>query len=506
MLDKILKDSARKHPQKKALKYESLSINYEDLYKKVVGLCSGLRSIGIKQGDCIALILPNCPQFLISFFAAAKLHAILLPLNPAFVENEIDFYVSDINAKAIITDLKHAEMCDNIISKSANKIELIVIDETDLPGIYFNDLIKDDAFHDDVSIYEGNILYQYSSGSTGRPKRVSKTQKNLFHEIYNFTTTAGITLSDNILCVIPLFHAHGLGNCMLAAVYKGATLTILEDIKKNNVPVTVPFVLRLQRILELIKMERITNLPGVPFVYSALADTPENIQVDLSAMRLCYSAGNFLPKKTFDKFMQRFGIPIRQMYGCTEAGSISINLEPGSDIKFNSVGLPMNNIDVKIMDDKGQELPQGSVGEIIVKSEALTSGYSNVPELNKEAFKDGYFYTGDLGKKDDEGYLYITGRIKIFIDTGGNKVDPLEVEDVLNTHPNVQEAVVVGVKGPYEGEMIKAVVVTEGDCSDKDIILYCRDKLTSFKIPRIIEFRKEIPKSPLGKILRKDLI
>ena len=490
MLFNILREIAQKQPEKTAIIYETEAISYSALYEDVVRFNNGLISVGIKQGDCIAIVLPNCPQFIISFFAAAKLHAIVLPLNPAFVENEIDFYVADINAKAIITDLKHAEMCDNIISKSVNKIELIVIDEIDSPGIYFNDLIKDDAVRDDVNLYEDNILYQYSSGSTGRPKRVSKTQKNLFHEIYNFTTTAGITLSDNILCVIPLFHAHGLGICMLAAVYKGATLTILEDIKKNNVPVTVPLVLRRQRILELIKKEGITNLPGVPFVYSALADTPDDIQVDLSAMKLCYSAGNFLQKKTFDKFMQRFGIPVRQMYGCTEAGSISINLEPGNDIKFNSVGLPMSNVEVKIVDDEGNSLPYGSIGEIVVKSQALTVGYSGMPDLNKEAFREGYFFTGDLGKKDESGYIYITGRKKIFIEVGGNKVDPLEIEDVLIMHPKIKEVVVVGIKGPFNGEIIKVVIVPDGRCTDQEIVSFCRNKLTSYKIPQIFEYRK----------------
>jgi long-chain acyl-CoA synthetase len=290
---------------------------------------------------------------------------------------------------------------------------------------------------------------------------------------------------------------------LLAATFTGATLVILEQFMQNGAPVEMPFVFRCPRVLNLIKNEKITILPAVPYIYSILAATPYQTQVDFSTLRLCISAGNFLSKDTFDKFLQRFGIPLRQLYGCTEAGAVAINLEAEADLPYDSIGLPMKNVEIKVMDDDGNELPSGFIGEFVIKSETLTTGYYNLPEVNKEAFQQGHFFTGDLGKKDEQGRLFLTGRKKIFIDTGGHKVDPLEVEDVLMAHPLVEEAVVVGTKGPLDGEMVKAVIVLNGDCKEQDILSFCKDKLADFKTPKLIEFRHALPKNPLGKVLRK---
>lgn len=506
MLSNMLRESAKKHAEKTAIVYDNLRVSYKELYDNVSGLSKGLRSLDIKQGNCLALILPSCPEFITGFYAAAKLNATLLLVNPALAEAEIKHYISDSEAVAIITDSLRTDACRNIIAEADKKIDLIVTGKNTSPDICFSDLVKDGEFDDKEDIFEGDVVYQYSSGSTGRPKRVVRTQKNLYYEASNFHSTVNTSFSDNILCIVPLFHAHGLGNCMLAATYSGATLTILEDLKKNGETIKVPFVLRQQRVLELVEKENITILPGVPFIFRALADTPNDYQVDTSKLRLVFSAGNFLPKETFDKFTNRFGIPLRQLYGCTEAGSFAINLEQEDEIHFDSVGRPMNNNEVKIVDDNGNPLPNGTIGEIAIKSLALTRGYCNMPELNEKAFRAGFFLTGDLGKKDEKGNLYITGRKKIFIETVGNKVDPIEVEDVLVTHPKVKEAVVVGIKCPFKGETIKAVIVPHGECQEREIFLYCKDRLADFKIPRIIEFREAIPKSPLGKILRKDLI
>jgi long-chain acyl-CoA synthetase len=521
MLDKILGDTVKKHPEKIAFVYDNLRITYKDFYSKVVGLSQGLSSIGINR-DCIALILPNCPEFVISFFAVAKLNAIVLPLNPLFKEDEIKYYISDSNASAIITDIKRADICRNVISQLGRQIKLIVVNGVDSSSLSFYDLVGErtkveeslrvSLLRSELSkriekkaLYEGDMLYQYSSGSTGRPKRVCRTQKNLLHEGENFTTTAKITSFDNILCIVPLFHAHGLGNCLLAATCTGATLIFLEE-AQNSTVAEVPFIFRCLRVLELIQTEQVTILPGVPYMFSALAEIPSRTQPNLSNLRLCFSAGNFLHKELFDKFNYKFGIPIRQLYGCTEAGSVSINLDSKAEDTYDSVGMALKNVEVKIIDEQENEVACGITGEIVIKSQALTSGYYNLPELNRQAFKNGYFFTGDLGKKDENNRLYVTGRKKILIDTGGYKVDPLEIEDILITHPKVKEAVVVGTKEPYVGEIIKAVIVLQDKCNEDEILSYCKDRIAGFKVPKLVEFREHIPKSPLGKILRKNLI
>lgn len=504
MLEKKLVGIVKNYPNKTAIAYGNLRISYQELYSNIWFLSNHLSKIGINQGDCIAVILPNSPEFAIAFYATAKLNAIVLPINPLLKEEEINFYILDSNTRAIITNTSGADISRKIVSKIGKEIELIVLDD-----IYaLTNKLDNLTIKESNSTFKGDVLYQYSSGSTGKPKRVCRTQENLYHEIINFTETTNISLLDNILCIVPLYHAHGLGNCLLAATCNGATLVILEPISHQGKAVEVPFVFRRSQVLELIEKEKITILPAVPYIFNTLAETPDDTQVDISKLRLCFSAGNFLSKEIFDKFLQRFGIPVRQLYGCTEAGSVAINLDADIKNTYHSVGCPLKNIDIKIIDDAGKELPTGSIGELVIKSEALTQGYSNKPELNQQVFKDGSFLTGDLGKKDEDGRIYITGRKQIFIDTGGHKVDPLEIENILLTHNQVKEAVVVGIKGLYAGEIIKAVIVLQNReiCDEKDILSYCKGRLADFKLPKIIEFRDEIPKSPLGKVLRKNLI
>ncbi|NEO95240.1 MAG: acyl--CoA ligase [Moorea sp. SIO3G5] len=498
MLENLLIQRLKENPEKTAIVYENLKISYQELYAQIRGFSYKLSSLGISEGDCIAIVLPNCPEFVVSFYAVAKLKAIALPLNHLFKGEEISYYISDSNAKVIITDKKRADLAHQIISKINQNIELIVVD-----GISPFSPTEKTKFLDSSFSFAGNVIYQYSSGSTGRPKRVFRTQYNLYHEAKNFAETAKFNSGDSILCIVPLYHAHGLGNCLLAALCNGATLVILEPVVQQGTPVEIPFVFRRQRVLELIEKETVTILPAVPYLFNTLAETPTDIQVDLSSLRLCFSAGNFLSKEIFDKFLHRWHVPVRQLYGCTEAGSVSINLDDQPEITYDSVGNPMNNVEIKIIDEDGKVVPDGNIGEVVITSEALTSGYDNMPELNQQAFQNGAFFTGDLGKKDELGRVYITGRKKILIDTGGYKVDPIEIEDVLISHPLVMEAVVVGVKGTDAGEKIKAVIVPNGECDASEIRLFCKEKLAEYKTPKIIEFRDEIPKSTLGKILRK---
>ena len=506
MLDRNLIEIAKEYPEQTAIVDDRRRITYRELADLVKGFSNGLSSIGVSAGDCLAVILPNCTEFAVTFYAAAKLNAVLLPLNHLFKADELGYYIKDSDARVIITDTARADLCQQIIAQSQRAIELIVVDATTISGTYFYDLILlDRPEAKAIADPDADFLYQYSSGSTGRPKRVGRTQQNLWHEVNNFTQTVGVTPDDKILCLVPMYHAHGLGNCLLASLHNGATLVILEQFKQEGKSMEVPFVFRRLRVLELIEQERATILPAVPYIFDTLAETPADVRADLSSLRLCFSAGNFLSQDIFERFRARFGIEIKQLYGCTEAGSVAIDLDE-ADKPYGSVGRPMQNVTIKIVGDSGNLMPVGEIGEIAIESQTLTNGYHKMPELNQTAFVDGVYFTGDLGKLDESGCLYITGRKKILIDTGGRKVDPIEIEDVLVTHPQIKEAVVVGVKSVFAGEIIKAVIVPQGEPTKAEITAYCKDKLAEFKIPRAIEFRTEIPKSPLGKILRKALV
>jgi long-chain acyl-CoA synthetase len=506
MLNHLLSKTVKAYSENTAIIYGNRKINYRELYSQIVRFSKALNLLNVKQDDCVAIILPNCPEFIISFYAITQLKAIALPLNPAFKENEISFYINDTGASVIITDLAKSEVCRQVISQMDRKIELILVDGSTQSNLSFDALIQSetDEFKE-TEIYDGYALYQYSSGTTEKPKRVCRTQKIIFHEANNIVSTLDVTASDTILCIVPMFHAYGFGECLLSATSTGATLVILEEFIQDGVPVVMPFIFRSPRVVSLIGSEKITILPGVPYTYSILANIPYQTLVDFSSLRLCISSGNFLAKDIFDKFLKRFGIPLRQLYGCTEAGSVAINLSELTDLPYDSIGLPMKNVEIKVIDDGGNELLPGIMGEFVIKSETLVSEYNNLPEENKVAFKNGYFFTGDLGKKDEQNRLYFTGRKKLLIDTGGTKVNPVEIESVLMTHPQVEEAVVVGIPGPLHGELIKAVIVLKSECKKQEILSFCKAKLADFKVPRIIEFRSELPKSSLGKILRREV-
>lgn len=509
-LGQVFAQAANTYYTRPAIVYGEQRISYQTLLMRANQLAAGLTGLGIQPGDCVGILLPNCPEFVISFYGITNLGAVALPTNHLYQAEEVEFYLADSQAKAIITDSARASLCRNIISRLAHPVHLIVIDQELPDSLNFYSLLEATPESPSLPLVSPHqvALYLYSSGSTGRPKRVPRTHEHLTQEVHSLTATTDLTQDDSILCLVPLYHAHGLGNCLLASTCNGATLVLLEPALNQGVPVEVPFVFRCPRVLELLEQEEITIFPAVPYIFKALAATQLPSTPDLSSLRLCFSAGNFLDKETFDQFKQRFAIPIRQLYGCTEAGAVALNLHEPTEDTWNSVGHPLKNVDIQIVDEQERPLPQGTVGEVVIASKALTDGYSGLPELNQEAFKDGVYFTGDLGKLDDQGRLYITGRKKILIDTGGRKVDPIEIEDILLTHPAIREAVVVGVKGDHAGEIIKAALVVEPTetVTKEDIFSYCRGRLADFRVPKIIEFREEIPKSPLGKILRKALV
>ena len=324
-----------------------------------------------------------------------------------------------------------------------------------------------------------------------------RTNRNLAAEADQFAATVDVTERDVILAVVALFHAHGLGNALLAAVRSGAAL-ILGRFERDAT-------------LAAIQRERVTVFPAVPFIFHSLAETRRAERADMQSLRLCISAGAPLSQATYDLFHDRFGRPIRQLYGCSEAGSVTINLGDNPTGSWDSVGTPMRGIDIALIGEDGVRHARGASGEIVFRSDALTAGYVGEGETTNEVFDGGWFRTGDVGRIDGSGNLFVTGRTKLFISTSGFKVDPFEVEAVLRTQPGVGDVVVVGAHGDRGEEIVKAVVVPDHADLDESrlrqqLVTACREQLAPFKVPRIVEFRDEIPRSPLGKILRKYLV
>jgi long-chain acyl-CoA synthetase len=431
----------------------------------------------------VAVALPNCPELVAGVFACARLRALMLPLNPSHKADELRRLVANARAKVVITDAAQASWFTDSGAIVTDFGALLALSADSLPEGRFC----------------GPVLYLYTSGSTEERKRLCCTQANLYYEAHNFVETVGLTAADNILCTIPLHHSYGLGNCLLDAVYAGSTLVLLElD--------DVPFAARCERVLQLIRDEAIRFYPGVPYQFQVLAALPDDPRPDLSGLKLCVSSGDVLPRRTYDRFRARFGLPIRSLYGSTEAGSIAINTDPAETMQFGSLGLPLENVEVQIRDNASRALSANECGQIWVKSPVIPpTGYQNRPDLTAQVFRDGYYNTGDTGMKDARGHLVLLGRKQTFADIGGHKVDVGEIEEVLHDHPQVREAAALPVEAPQVGTLLKVAVVADGACSETDILAYCRARLPAFKVPRLIEFRAALPRSPLGKVLKSEL-
>jgi long-chain acyl-CoA synthetase len=493
----LLARTAAALPDQPALVHETERISYSELHERAQRVAAGLAAEGLGAGDRIALLLPNTPPFVVSFFAAASLGATVVPLNPLLKETELEFYFRECRVRAVIAEPRRLGVVRRIGSRIDWPIELLATAGTERRGPTVEGLERHAPRDLPEPAANTEALYQYSAGSTGRPKRVPRTHAQLCTEAEGFVAAAGIRPEDTILGAIPLFHTYGLGCCLAAAVRSGATLRLIHERQ--------PFALSRRRALELLSNGEATIFPAVPFMLRLLAETPGAFE--LARLRLCFSAAAALPLATFDRFKERFGISTRQLYGCTEAGTLTANLDDDPEATALSVGRPLDHVDIRILDDDGTQLEPGRIGEIAVRSGSMMRGYTGADELNREVFADDYFRTGDRGRLDDEGRLFITGRTKLLIDVSGDKVDPIEVEDVLATHPKVSEVVVVGVPTQKQGEeLVRAVVVAQGACTDTELIRFCRERLANYKAPQQVEFRDEIPKSADGAVLRKYLV
>jgi long-chain acyl-CoA synthetase len=497
MLMSLLYEQAESRPQHTALVYRDERIGYAELVERIERVASGLAQRGVGPGDSVGLALRDDPWFVTCFHAIAALGARIVPVNPAFKQPELEFCFRAAGVRAVISDERTAGVCERIVAGFERPAEVISASAAHGQSLTLEALLASGSAERLPARQPGEIfVYQYSSGSTGRPKLVPRTHGQCAAEA-DLYGTLGLVPEDRVLSTVPLFHTYGMGACLFGGPISGATVVILED--------PHPFLLRRHRALELIEGERVTVFPGVPFNFRLMAEAPNG--ADLSSLRLCFSAGTALPRSSFEAFGERFGVLVRQLYGSTETGIISANMSEDPVATFESVGAPLGEARVEIVDDEGEPLPVGELGEVAVSSPASTAGYAEMDEPNRQAFRDGWYFTGDLGRLDEDGLLYLEGRKKLLIEIGGYKVDPIEVQDVLEAHPGIEEAIVVGTPGKVEGEeLVKAVAVPGGECEEREVIAFCRERLANFKVPQVVEFRDEIPKSPLGKVLRKYLV
>lgn len=470
------------HPGKAAVIAGDRRLTFSDIQSEVERTCVFFRSHGIDAGSPVVVLLPNSADFVITALSLFRLGAICVPVNTGFPSDEILYYLDTASSRTLL----HAGAGSaGLLAGNYSNLRLIDIREAAAAssGALSGAPIVPETMP---------ATYTYSSGSTGKPKRVTRTHGQWLAEFDALLETIRLTDEDCILCAVPLFHTHGFGNCLMAAMLSGSTLVLLSGEFSPRAAA---------RAME---QQHITIFPAVPFMAKMIVDTPFKAPPDFSSLRLCFTAGAALPLDVSRRFLEKFGLPLRQLYGSTETGAVSINFD-GENGTEESIGLPLKGVRVDIVDESGRLLPDGEVGEIAIKSPAMTRQYDGLPEITREHFIEDYFVTGDLAAKNADGRIFIKGRKKLLINVAGNKVDPLDVEAIILKHPKVNEVVVLGKPHDVYGEMVKAVIVSEAGCSTEEIMDLCSRYLAEYKIPRVIEFRSEIPKSPLGKILRKYL-
>lgn len=502
----MLKETVSKYGDNKALYFLGKTTTYKELGNLVNAFTSALQQKGVTKGDRAAIMLPNCPQYVISYYGILQAGGIVTQLNPMLVGKELEYILNDSGAETIVIYEPLLpvlnQVIDNTSVKNVIKVNLEGTDTTDDFSAEFQTFLK--SINNQPVRIESNpnediAILQYTGGTTGRSKGVMLTHRNLLANImqsYEFFQDAIDMGKERFLSVIPLFHVYGMSSCMNLSIYTAAMNILLPRFDVDEV-------------LETIKTVQPTSFPGVPTMYIALINHPKVSEYGLDSIEICNSGSAPMPVEIMRAFEEKTGAKIAEGYGLSESSPTTHCNPLFATRKPGSVGIGVPSTDYKIVDlsTGDNELPPGEVGEIIIKGPQIMKGYWNMPVESAQTLRNGWLYTGDIAYMDEDGYLYIVDRKKDLIIASGYNVYPRDVEEVLYEHPSIQEAVVVGVPDTYRGETVKAVIVLkEGStCTEEELINYCRTNLSAYKVPRIIDFRKELPKTGVGKILRRKI-
>jgi len=467
-----------------------LRVSYDSLRQQVLAMADALALAGIQRGNRVALALPNGLPAIVSFLAAS-IAGTAAPLNPAYPYEEFAFFLEDSGAHALICPPTGAEIARTAATDRG--IQVLCAEMTSDGRVQLQDAPRERSVP--LPTPEDVALILHTSGSTGRPKRVPLRHANLMTSARNIVDTYGLTPQDVSLCIMPLFHIHGLVASTLATLLSGGT--VVAPTKFNPLA-----------FWRIVRQYRVSWYSAVPTMHQLLltrARKGHHHAEDHGSLRFIRSASAPLAPEVIHKMEEVFGIPFVEAYGMTEAShQMSSNPLPPRQRKPGSVGVP-TGIRISIMDEKGNHLGKEQRGEVVIQGESVFRGYENDPEANRSSFVQGWFRTGDQGFLDADGYLHLTGRIKDLISRGGENVSPREVDEVLQAHPAVAEAVTFGVPHPTLGEEVAAAVVLHqpGHKMESLLMKHCRERLAEFKCPKKIYIVKSIPLTATGKIRRK---
>jgi long-chain acyl-CoA synthetase len=503
-LPQILEESTKSYPTNIALSFYHKKMTYTELSTLAGGFASALQQNNVVKGDRVAIMLPNCPQYVIAYYGALTAGSIVTQLNPMLVERELQYILNDSGAETIVIfDALYPRLKAIQSETKVKNVIVVSLQQTEqafTPDLGFDEFLRTGngkVNYVDLDPSEDVAILQYTGGTTGRSKGAMLTHRNLVANIVQcaeFFKDEIIYGEERCLSVIPLFHVFGMTVCMNYSIFTGSTNILLPRFD-------------LEEVLNTIKNEKPTMFPGVPTMYVGLTNHPEAEKYGLDSIRICNSGSAPMPVELLREFERKTGAKILEGYGLSEASPVTHCNPTFAERKPGTVGIGYPSTEYKVVDlSTGlEEVPQGELGELIIRGPQVMKGYWNMPEETAVTLRDGWLYTGDIARMDDEGYVSIVDRKKDLIIAGGYNIYPRDIEEVLYEHPAVQEAVVVGIPDEYRGETVKAVLVLKAgkETTEEEIIQYCRDNMSSYKVPRIVEFRSELPKTSVGKILRR---
>ncbi|MEU9201184.1 long-chain fatty acid--CoA ligase [Streptomyces sp. NPDC048332] len=494
-LSSLLEHSAREHPGRIALVLGDTRLTYAELLARSRDIAEALRCRGIGKGDRVALSCPNVPDFPAAYFAILHVGAVVVPLNVLLRPQEVAYHLTDSGAKALLCfedtpQLPLAETGKAGFDRAPDCEHFLLLHRITLTGTA--GAVPADAVATDA---EDTAVILYTSGTTGRPKGAELTHRNL--AMNAMVADRLFTAADDevMLAALPLFHAFGQSAVMNMGLLRGATLVLQPRFDAEEA-------------LRLMHREGVTFFAGVPTMYWALLGALGTLDAAVPPrLRTAVSGGAALPVEVLQQFGKAFGVGVQEGYGLSETSPVACFNPPGLTPRPGSIGRPVWGVQMKLIDDAWQDVPGDGRGEIAIRGHNIMKGYYQRPDDTAAVMNDGWFRTGDIARRDADGYYYIVDRVKDLIIRGGFNVYPREIEEVLITHPAVSMAAVVGVRHPTHGEDVKAFVipVPGTELSEAELIAWCRERMAAYKYPRSVEFRDSLPLTSTGKILKRRL-
>ena len=485
----IATETAERIPDGIAYKLDDTEVNWQAVDEGSARVAGLLKEKGFEPGDRVGVMLPNVPYFPIAYYGILRAGGTVVPMNVLLKGREVKFYLEDPGAKLVFAWHDFAEAAEKGAEEAGAEVILVK------PG-EFEKLLGDAEPEREVADRDGDdtAVILYTSGTTGQPKGAELTHDNMHS---NAKASHGLFSTDEddvVLGALPLFHSFGQTCCMNACALSGATLTFIPRFDPD-------------KALEIIERDKVTLFAGVPTMYNAMLNSDAREKHDHSSLRICCSGGSAMPGELMRGFEKAFDTMILEGYGLSETSPVASFNHPDKERKVGSIGTPIEGVEMKLVDDDGNDVEQGEVGEIAIKGHNVMKGYHDNPEATETAIQDGWFRTGDLGRKDDKGFFYIVDRSKDMIIRGGFNVYPREIEETMLTHPAVSLAAVIGVPDDENGEEIKAFVIrNDGDATTEDeLVDWCADQMAAYKYPRSVQFVDALPMTATGKILKREL-